>query len=61
MTVVERMGEIERKRRAFHHVATPARTEVIFAVAQRIRDGTLTHAHGAFTTAAHGQLPPDAQ
>lgn len=61
LTVRERMGALEQQRKAFHAVGSAARAAAIFAVAQRVGDGSLTDEHGAFTTQSHGPLPPAAQ
>ena len=59
-TVEQRMNELERKRTAFQNVASLARVEAVFSVAEGIADGSLADAHGEFTVTQHGPLPPSA-
>ena len=59
-TVDQRMNELERKRTAFQNVASLARVEAVYGVAQAIADGSLRDSHGEFAVTQHGALPPSA-
>lgn len=59
-TVSERMSEVEVKRTAFQNVASMARVEAIYGVAEAIADGSLKDSYGEFAVEQHGPLPPSA-
>ena len=59
-TVEQRMSELERKRTAFQNVASSARVQAVYGVAQAIAEGTNHDAYGEFTVTGHGALPPSA-
>ena len=59
-TVEGRMNELETKRTAFQNVASVARVEAVYGVAQAIADGSLRDSYGDFAVTPHGPLPPSA-
>ena len=59
-TVEQRMNELEIRRTAFQSVASAARVEAVYGVAQAIADGSRKDSYGEFEVAKHGPLPPGA-